>query len=73
MDEDGTATTTNPDGSVTVEQPTDFIDECQKIYDKIAAQNYTDNESEQRLIQLGCPPPDQNIEDFTPVIPDTCS
>jgi hypothetical protein len=71
--DDGTATTTNPDGSVTVEQPTDFIDECQKIYDKISAQGFTDNESEQRLIQLGCPPPDQNIEDFTPVIPDTCS
>jgi hypothetical protein len=71
--DDGTATTTNPDGSVTVDQPTDFIDECQKIYNKIEAQRFTDNESEQRLIQLGCPPPDQNIEDFTPVIPDTCS
>ena len=70
---DGTVTTTNPDGSVTTEQPTDSIDECEKLYAKIEAQGFTDNETRKKLILLGCPPPDANIEDFTPVIPDTCS
>ena len=70
---DGTVTTTNPDGSVTTEQPTDNIDECEKLYAKIEAQQFIDNETREKLIQLGCPPPDTNIEDFTPVIPDTCS
>lgn len=73
VSDDGTVITTNPDGSVNVEQPSNLVDDCQKLYDKIEAQGFTDNETKQLLIQLGCPPPDQNIEDFTPVIPDTCS
>ena len=71
--DDGTVTTTNPDGSVTTEQPTDSIDECEKLYAKIDAQNFIDNKTREKLILLGCLPPDANIEDFTPVIPDTCS
>ena len=71
--DDGTVTTTNPDGSVSTEQPTDSIDECEKLYAKIDAQNFIDNKTREKLILLGCLPPDANIEDFTPVIPDTCS
>jgi hypothetical protein len=72
VDDDGTATTTNPDGSTSVDQPTLPIDECEKLYAKIAAQSFVDNETKQKLIQLGCPPPDSTIDDFTPIIPDTC-
>ena len=42
-------------------------------YAKIEAQNYVDNDTKQKLAEYGCPPPDPNIEDFTPVTPDICS
>jgi hypothetical protein len=71
--DDGTATTTNPDGSQTTEQPTNPVDPCIALYAKIEAQNYVDNDTKQKLAEYGCPPPDPNIEDFTPVTPDICS
>lgn len=71
--DDGTATTTNPDGTQVVTPPTTPIEDCQKLYDKIIAQNFADNETLQQLATLGCPPLDPDIEDFTPVNPDTCS
>jgi hypothetical protein len=73
IEDDGTATTTNPDGSQTIEQPTDPVDPCIALYAKIEAQNYMDNDTKQKLEEYGCPPPDPNIEDFTPVTPDICS
>jgi hypothetical protein len=73
VDEDGTATTTNPDGSTTIDEPTATIEECEKLYAKIKAQNYADSATLEQIATLGCPPPDPDIEDFTPVNPDTCS
>lgn len=72
-DQDGTATTKNPDGTEVVEPPTTPVDQCQELYDKILKQGYEDNETKQKLIQLGCPPLDPDIDDFTPTTPDTCS
>jgi hypothetical protein len=71
--DDGTATTTNPDGTQTIEPPTDPVDPCIALYEKIEAQGYIDNATEQKLAEYGCPPPDPNIDDFTPVTPDICS
>ena len=72
-DNDGTSTTTNPDGTVVVTPPTTPISDCQKLYDKITAQGFADTTTLQQLAALGCPPLDPDIEDFTPVTPDTCS
>jgi hypothetical protein len=71
--DDGTATTTNPDGTQIIEPPTDPVDPCIALYEKIEAQGYIDNATEQKLAEYGCPPPDPNIDDFTPVTPDICS
>lgn len=73
VDDDGTTTTTNPDGTTVVEEPDTNLVECDKLYAKIEAQNYADNETLQALAALGCPPPGTDIEDFTPITPDTCS
>ncbi len=73
VENDGTATTTNPDGSTVIEEPTTVTDECEKLYAKISAQGFADNATLEALATLGCPPPDTDIEDFTPINPDTCS
>lgn len=73
VDPDGTTTTTNPDGTVVVQPPTIPTSDCEKLYAKIKAQNFADNATLQALAELGCPPPDTNIDDFTPITPDTCS
>jgi hypothetical protein len=73
VDDDGTATTTNPDGSVVINEPTTPTEECKKLYDKIKAQNFADSATLELIAILGCPPPDPDIEDFTPINPDTCS
>lgn len=73
VDDDGTSTTTNPDGTVTIDTPSLPVDDCEKLYAKIRAQGFVDNETQEKLLLLGCPAPDETIDDFTPVIPDTCS
>lgn len=73
VDPDGTTTTINPDGTTVVEEPTTSTSDCDKLYAKIDAQGFADNATLQALAALGCPPPETNIEDFTPITPDTCS
>lgn len=73
IEDDGTSITTNPDGSQVIIPPTTAITDCQKLYDKIITQGYADTQTLQQLATLGCPPLDPNIEDFTPINPDTCS
>lgn len=73
VNDDGSTTTTNPDGSVNNQEPTESIDECAKLYAKITAQGFVDNQTQQSLNILGCAPPNTSIEDFTPIIPDTCT